>query len=1198
MIKVSVIIPAYNAKETIAESLQSLGAQTFTNWEAIVIDNGSSDDTLQIATEFAEKDSRIRVISQSQKGVCLARNTGIAEAKNDWLLFLDADDWILPQHLECLTDALTCNPSLDLVYSGWARITADGALFYEEFRGQPTKIFHAFARNCVFVMHTCLVRRSTVVNLGGFDTSLRTCEDWDLWQRIARTGARFGAISHAFARYRMRSHSASMDVMQLLCDGLRVITTGHSLDPRVPNPASAYANGMPVAELAGAKLDYVCWNAGLALGHGGNPLTSLRAVSQECYPGLNPELLAEYIFKAPLLPSCRPLSAWDDLWPGLQGQIQEFLTALEAQSMTPTLTRRVFQRLENLILDHSTAPRPLTLGATYAVRVEVTEPIPDIVAPSTVERLHCAVEIEGKPLGNITLPIFDGFSSYVLQDAIAAKFAWEILEHFFKQTVYPTLTVKQSLAGASVWRGSVCLADGLPEERQALWAVAHDRIGWTVFLQELWGLPSYPGGFFYTIQLGKKAILKILKERFQNLLFEGGWKSAAKTFISSQQYAEQGRLTVEVSEDLPNILVSTPELLVMPTVGKVPLGIVSIEVNGNRVSAQKLRAAITRESGLELAVVAVREGLLGRPITGTTLRDRLVNKPTVFSIENSYGIDRGVVLGRHPGAIGTSVCRRAMLPINATNDLIKTALVTGESVVKVPGVDQQPERLVYAPELICFPDTTANLSNQIGLKSPVQQSSALNLREHFETLFAQQADPWKYTVPYEQKKYEQTLELLPPIKLDQVLELACAEGHFTVQLAPRVGSLLAADISQVALERAGQRCTELKNVHFHQLDLTKDLIPGRFDLIICSEVLYYVGGWEELRACARKIADALNPGGYFLTAHANLVVDQPDQPGYNWDHPFGAKGIGDTFAHTQPLQLIKELWTPLYRIQLFQAGDGSKYVPTKEPEIIKLPQPTPPPPFVAADVLWNGGSPHHYDNGQTVTTHLPILMYHRVHLKETSATARYRVTPEAFAEQLRYLRDAGFYSITLEAWRIAMATKTPLPGRAILITFDDGYQDFRDYAWPLLKRYGFSATVFLVADEIGGSNRWDSFYGEEIALLDWSDIRKLQDEGVEFGSHSVTHRHLTALSPWEIVSEGARSRAILQQGLDRLPNAFAYPYGDQDDVVQHLLGACGYVFGLSCKPGLSRFQDSLLALPRIEITGYDGLQEFVAKLNV
>jgi peptidoglycan/xylan/chitin deacetylase (PgdA/CDA1 family) len=149
----------------------------------------------------------------------------------------------------------------------------------------------------------------------------------------------------------------------------------------------------------------------------------------------------------------------------------------------------------------------------------------------------------------------------------------------------------------------------------------------------------------------------------------------------------------------------------------------------------------------------------------------------------------------------------------------------------------------------------------------------------------------------------------------------------------------------------------------------------------------------------------------------------------------------------------------------------------------------------------------------------------------------------------------------------------------------------------LLKQYGFSATVFLVADKVGQSNTWDRLYGEELPLLDWQQIRQLQAEGVEFGSHSASHHPLTSLRVAEVVREGARSRSILEQQLGFPICSFAYPHGDFDPVVEHLIGACGYVFGLSCRSGRARFEDRLLALPRVEVMGSDSLQDFVGKLT-
>jgi peptidoglycan/xylan/chitin deacetylase (PgdA/CDA1 family) len=231
------------------------------------------------------------------------------------------------------------------------------------------------------------------------------------------------------------------------------------------------------------------------------------------------------------------------------------------------------------------------------------------------------------------------------------------------------------------------------------------------------------------------------------------------------------------------------------------------------------------------------------------------------------------------------------------------------------------------------------------------------------------------------------------------------------------------------------------------------------------------------------------------------------------------------------------------------------------------------------------------------TSRLPILMYHRVAPIGPPALSRYRVTPEAFEQQLSHLRDAGYYSASLDDWRIAMELSQPLPGRALHITFDGGYCDFMTYAWPLLRQYGFSASVFVATDQIGGLSTGNQRYDEGLPLLGWEDLRLLQAEGATIGTHSATYTPLTALSIADIVRDVSRARGTLERGLGIPVTSFAYPYGDQDEVVRHLVGACGYIFGLSCHSGIGQFDDQLLALPRIEIAGSDTLEQFVTKLS-
>ena len=498
--------------------------------------------------------------------------------------------------------------------------------------------------------------------------------------------------------------------------------------------------------------------------------------------------------------------------------------------------------------------------------------------------------------------------------------------------------------------------------------------------------------------------------------------------------------------------------------------------------------------------------MLGRPLTdGVSLRERLAQAAAVRRSQDTSELE-ATVPGLVPGtasalsevlrfsentlllghrtqeAIGTSASRWAMLPKTASNELTNAALVAGEPLIQIPQKNQQPERVFYVPSLILHPfgnqqrtATSSPVSSQAG-----ENSTNFCDQSYFETTLDKGLQRWNYDNSHEQTKYKHTLSLLPSKPIKRALELACAACHFTIQLAPPVGKLIAADMIQ-------------------------------------------------------------------------LFQREP-----RWHLP----------------------WQQL------------------TPQVIQMEQPTPPPPMVAADVLWSGGQPKRLGAELAVVTErLPILMYHRIAPTGSPEMNRWRVTPQAFEEQLCYLRDSGFYSVTLEDWRKAMASRRPLTGRAVLITFDDGYLDFLTYAWPLLKQYGFSATVFLVADKVGQSNSWDRLYSEELPLLDWQQIRQLQAEGVEFGSHSASHHPLTSLTVAEVVREGARSRSILEQQLGFPIRSFAYPHGDFDPVVEHLIGACGYVFGLSCRSGRVRFEDRLLALPRVEVMGTDSLQEFVGKLT-
>lgn len=1226
---ISIIIPAHNAAGTLGETLESILKQTFQNWEAIVVDNGSNDGTQAVASAFAEKDHRIRMVSEPQKGVSMARNTGIKAARFDWLLFLDADDWIVSRHLERMTNVLAENPNLDGVHCGWINIAPDGSQFCDGFCKEEGDLFNSFVSTCLFAIHACIIRRSVVMSVGGFDTSLVTCEDWDLWQRIARTGVSFGAVREALSFYRMRQGSASRNGFKLFVDGLLVIERGHSSDPRVPNPRPENANGLPVTQLPTARFNFMCWCAGLFIGTGMDARPLLNTIDNIQDASIDPETIANNIFNSALIHACQTKNASSWFWPSIEPSVKEFLFALEKQSQIIGLAHRTMSKI--YALQH--APFNNT-SPSYAIHVEITKPIHDIMTPENIERVNCNIELEGTFLGNIVLPVYDKvLPRYLLTDAIAERFAWQILGRHLEHSVYPGLNIVREKNGFSIWRKNRRLTKTITNENaQSIKQKMHDEIGWIVFLQEICGCHNWTFQSFYAPDWKvflKATGWKVFLQEFMKckIMAIMGFLTKAK---NRKYIVDDGGFTFDISDEFTDIKVLSEKFDVLITVGGVPIGVVTIPVHRNVVRALELRYAIVKASGYELCRAAVREGLLGKSLTDKplSLRDRLKaakesllqgNKDTTFSKTHTEfkftpEIDRilnymlcpkdaCIILGRRlHKELGTSASRRAMLPPSLSSELINAARVTGEPVLISLSQDEQPKHLMYMPEVVCHPlqekqsSTTAVSNNTTTQEGKLVSGS----QDYFNNYFAEKEDPWNYTSAYEQKKYEQTLAMLPRLRIRNALEIACAEGHFTMQLAPHVDSLIAADISQIAVDRAAKRCRNIKNIRFQQLDMVCDPLPGTYELIVCSEVLYYVGEYDTLKIVAHKLVDALQPKGYLLMAHANTLVDDPDHTGFDWEVPFGIETINKTFIGIRSIRLVKEIRTPLYRIQLFQKrARMSRPFCYNAPEIINLKyQPTPIEPNVAAYVRWrSGGHPQSSIDKNAVTRRLPILMYHRVAPTGAASTARYRITPEQFEEQLRYLRNEGYYSIHLEDWFYAMKRKMPLPGKAVILTFDDGYLDFKTYAWQLLKQYGFLATVFLVTDNIGNSNSWDSAYGEELPLLGWEDIRQLQSEGVEFGSHTASHPYLTSLSPAEIVREGVLSRAALSGELGKTVKTFAYPYGDVDEFVQRLIGACGYTFGLSCNHDLCGFHDPLLALPRIEVLNSDDLQNFVVKLG-
>lgn len=205
---VSFIVPAYNAARTLPVTARSLLAQTERSWEAVIVDDGSSDRTAQIAAGLVRADPRFRLVRQDNAGPSAARNSGMAHAAAPLVTFIDADDWIAPDFLASLLPL--ANGADRLAFCAYQRILPSGRACPPDFCGlledDPLAVL---AFRCEPAIHCVIAPRRAILAVGGFDPALRCCEDWDLWLRLARTGLRFVGLDRPLAFYRMERGSLS-----------------------------------------------------------------------------------------------------------------------------------------------------------------------------------------------------------------------------------------------------------------------------------------------------------------------------------------------------------------------------------------------------------------------------------------------------------------------------------------------------------------------------------------------------------------------------------------------------------------------------------------------------------------------------------------------------------------------------------------------------------------------------------------------------------------------------------------------------------------------------------------------------------------------------------------------------------------------------------------------------------------------------
>ncbi|MEU3567852.1 polysaccharide deacetylase family protein [Kitasatospora sp. NPDC036755] len=216
-------------------------------------------------------------------------------------------------------------------------------------------------------------------------------------------------------------------------------------------------------------------------------------------------------------------------------------------------------------------------------------------------------------------------------------------------------------------------------------------------------------------------------------------------------------------------------------------------------------------------------------------------------------------------------------------------------------------------------------------------------------------------------------------------------------------------------------------------------------------------------------------------------------------------------------------------------------------------------------------------------------MYHSV---TSAAEDPYLITvdPARFRRQLRWLSARGLRGVSVGA-----LMRSHREGRAaglVGLSFDDGYRDFVEEAMPALAEHGFTATVYVVADRLGGYNDWDR-QGPRKPLMTARQVREAAAAGVEIGSHGLTHRRLAGVGARDLAAQVADSRRLLEDVTGSPVDGFCYPYGSFDDAAVEAVAEAGYDYGCAVSPGA---HSGVFALPRCYVGDRDGPLHLTAKL--
>ena len=227
---------------------------------------------------------------------------------------------------------------------------------------------------------------------------------------------------------------------------------------------------------------------------------------------------------------------------------------------------------------------------------------------------------------------------------------------------------------------------------------------------------------------------------------------------------------------------------------------------------------------------------------------------------------------------------------------------------------------------------------------------------------------------------------------------------------------------------------------------------------------------------------------------------------------------------------------------------------------------------------------------------IPILMYHSIEAMSKSTVMRsLHVHPKRFLVQMWLLNMLGYKGLSMRELTPYLEGKKT--GKVVGITFDDGYQNNLKNAAPILKKYNFGATCYLVSQRIGTSNTWDLDKGiTQRPLMTQSEIQEWLDLGLDIGAHTQTHPLLEELSNQQCYDEIFNCKDDFEQMFKVSIKDFCYPFGRFNETLINMVEGSGYVTATSMNRGRALPQSNMLALPRIPITHHTLPHLFLAKI--